>query len=53
MLTIDTTVIRLFDDIRVVVRYLRLRRRPAAAMPQQCQKTARKDATFIKTQPFF
>lgn len=52
MLAPDTTVIRLFDDIRVVVRYLRLRRRPAAALPQR-QKTARRDAAFIRTQPFF
>lgn len=52
MLPMNATVVRLFDDIRVVVRYLMLRRQPVPAPPRGGHK-AHKDAAFIRTQPFF
>lgn len=52
MLPIDATVVRLFDDIRVVVRYLLLRRQPLSVVPRGGHK-AHQGAAFIRTQPFF
>lgn len=52
MLPIDATVVRLFDDIRVVVRYLLLRRQPVPVVPRGGHK-AHQGAAFIGTQPFF